>query len=308
MIPFEQFVDAIRRMTINRGNQHTKEVAPHKLCLLLAVVQAMEEGDIPDNKICYEPQLLGRYDYYFNLIRTNVNSTRAYYPFIYMDSDEFWNLHDYDGLKLEFSTYRARENLATSHRNVSNKIGFASFDKDLFTHLQDAKKRQIFLDEAIGRYFQGAIDQKQKFLRKFKEISPREKWRKVDENRSSTFRETILKAYDYTCAATGWKLNGENGSSLLEAAHIVPLKAKTDNRPQNGIALSPTIHVAMDRNLIVPGPDVCWHVSNFLIREAKTDEGASWLAQFHRLPLILPKEKHLRPTKSVLEWRLEHLI
>ena len=308
MIPFEQFVDAIRRMAINRGNQYTKEFAPHKLCLLLAVIQSIEEGDFQDNKFCYEPQLLGRYDYYFKLIRPNVNSTRAYYPFIFMDSDDFWNLHDNDGLKLEISTYRGREYLATGHRKVSNKIGFASFDKDLFAHLQDTNKRQIFREEIINRCFQGATDQKQNFLCNFKEISQREKWQKIDENRSPTFRDTILKAYDYTCAATGWKLNGENGSSLLEAAHIVPLKEKPDNRPQNGMALSPTIHVAMDRNLIVPGPDACWHASNFLIREAKTDKGAYWLAQFHGLPLILPKEKHLGPTQSALEWRLEHLI
>ena len=189
--------------------------------------------------------------------------------------------------KLEFSSSE-RTNIARNSSKVSEKIGFASLHKDLFTHLQDANCRKILRNKFIDHWFQRAFNQKQRFLNnliKLKELYPREKWRKVDEKRSSAFRKIILNAYDNTCAASGSKLKRVNGSSLLEAAHIIPLEVTTDKRPQNGIALLPTIHVAMDRDLIVPGPDYCWHASEFLKQEADTDEGARWLAQFHGLPL-----------------------
>ena len=63
----------------------------------------------------------------------------------------------------------------------------------------------------------------------------------------------------------------------------------------------------MDRNLIVPGPDYCWHVSEFLKQEADTDEGARWLAQFHGLSLKLPTENKLQPDQNALDWRLSRL-
>ena len=308
MIPFKQFVEAVGRIPINRsGNKYKKGFAPHKLCLLLAVIEAIEKDEFQDNKIRYRPQLLERYDYYFKLIDPNAESTGAYYPFINMDSVDLWNLHDNCGQKLKLSNRRERGKFAKSHCKVSENIGFASLDKDLFTHLQDAKKRQILRKKFIDHCFQDAVDRKQNFLYKLTEIAQIEKWRRVNEFRSRNFRDTILNTYDFTCAATGWKLKVQNGLSLLEAAHIVPLREKPDNRPQNGMALSPTIHKAMDNNLIAPGPDYCWHASKFLKREKETDEGAAWLAQFNGAPLILPMEKHLRPTKSVLEWRLEQL-
>ena len=51
------------------------------------------------------------------------------------------------------------------------------------------------------------------------------------------------------------------GSSLIEAAHIVPFSESHNDDPRNGMALTPTFHVALDRNLIAPGPDMKWRVS-----------------------------------------------
>ena len=239
---------------INHGNRYTKEIAPHKLCLLLAVIQAIEEGEIQDNKIRYDEQLLERYNYYYKLIRPNIKSTKFHYPFIHMDSANFWNLHNYCGQILEFSSSE-RTNLAMNSSKIPEKIGFASLHKDLFTHLQDANYRKILRNKFIDHWFQRASDHKQRFLNnlnKLKELYPREKWRKVSEKRSSAFRKIILNAYENTCAASGSKLKGVDGSPLLEAAHIIPLEVTTDNRPQNGMALLPTIHVGNGPKLDSP--------------------------------------------------------
>jgi putative restriction endonuclease len=50
----------------------------------------------------------------------------------------------------------------------------------------------------------------------------------------------------------------------VEAAHLIPFSESHDDDPRNGIALAPTLHWALDRYLIAPGPDYKWHVSPVL--------------------------------------------
>lgn len=62
--------------------------------------------------------------------------------------------------------------------------------------------------------------------------------------RESSFRRQVMDAYGSRCAVTRAQLN------LVDAAHIVPVKAQGIDDVSNGIALSPTIHRAYDNSLI----------------------------------------------------------
>lgn len=62
--------------------------------------------------------------------------------------------------------------------------------------------------------------------------------------RESSFRRQVMDAYGNRCAVTRAQLN------LVDAAHIVPVKAQGTDEVSNGIALSPTIHRAYDNSLI----------------------------------------------------------
>lgn len=50
----------------------------------------------------------------------------------------------------------------------------------------------------------------------------------------------------------------------MEAAPIVPFAQTKDDDPRNGIALAPSYHWAMDKNIIAPGPDLSRHVFEVL--------------------------------------------
>ncbi len=64
------------------------------------------------------------------------------------------------------------------------------------------------------------------------------------------FRQTLLKAYDYKCAITGF-----DAGEALEAAHIIPY-AKTENSdPTNGLLLRADLHTLFDLNLIAIHPE-----------------------------------------------------
>lgn len=103
------------------------------------------------------------------------------------------------------------------------------------------------------------------------------------------FRDSVLSAYEGKCAITDLC-----EPRLIEAAHI---KAWCDcNAPQerlspaNGIALSASLHLAYDNNLIGISPDLKCFVSPILLR--KTPEGTlagNLLRSINGKPLRNPK-------------------
>ena len=326
----EKFEDAFKKLNINRGNQHVIRQASHQPCILLAVIEAIEQGAIDENVIRYEPRLLERFDRYSDIV-TSVQTGRkkkAYYPFVFLDAKEFWNLHLMDG-RPALDTWQARNKLgSSSHHKVQQDTDFVSLAPDLYACLcDDPTARRRLRATLIDTWLPGhkkelwaAIRSASKWaadrdfetkenngLSSTSEGKPHRIWREIESNRDPKFRDAVLSAYGYQCAATGWRFEAVVGRTLLEAAHIIPLHQKPDNRPQNGMALTPTIHQAMDAHLIAPGPDLCWHASRVIKKASEKDSGAKWLASFDQRPIRLPPEVRFHPTKSVLEWRMEQL-
>lgn len=328
----EKFENAFRRLSINRGNQHVKEPAPHQPCLLLAVIEAIEQGTITENAIHYEPRLLEHFDRYSNIVKSQKagKKRKAHYPFVFLDAKDFWNLHLMPG-RPKLDTWQARNKLgSSSHHRVEEDTDFVELDPELYVCLRDdptarQRLRAALIDKwlsshkkelwaAIRSARAWAFDHKYGY----DTINPNDppaavdkpqtRWQKINPDRDPRFRDIVLSAYGYRCAATGWRFKtAGQAEKLLEAAHIIPLKENPDNRPQNGMALTPTVHKAMDARLIAPGPDLRWHASSTIRKAAKRDSGTRWLADLDQQPILLPPESYLRPTRSVLEWRMEHL-
>ncbi|MFP4138011.1 MAG: HNH endonuclease [Halomonas sp.] len=122
--------------------------------------------------------------------------------------------------------------------------------------------------------------------------------------RSAAFRSLVLEAYDYRCAASRLRYITPDYRFLVEAAHLVPFAEGQDDRPTNGLALTPNLHWAMDNHLIAPGPDHRWHVSptvDALVPDSR------WLCELDRQPLVLPRDPRWHPDRDALAWRLDHL-
>ena len=122
--------------------------------------------------------------------------------------------------------------------------------------------------------------------------------------RDPAFRRLVLEAYDYRCAASGWRLIVPGGPALAEAAHLIPFAETHDDHPRNGIALTPTFHRALDARLIAPGPDMKWYVSEVLDRRIP-DNGP--LVQIAGEDVIFHGNQRHRPREDALRWRVEHL-
>jgi putative restriction endonuclease len=123
--------------------------------------------------------------------------------------------------------------------------------------------------------------------------------------RDAAFRRLVLEAYDYRCAASGLRIIVPGGPCLVEAAHIKPFAVTFDDRPVNGIALSPTHHRAFDFNLISPDADLRWRVSP-VFDERIADHRE--LLGLEGKPVILGRDARYRPDPEMLAWRMGRLL
>jgi tetratricopeptide (TPR) repeat protein len=107
----------------------------------------------------------------------------------------------------------------------------------------------------------------------------------------SQFRQSLLEAYNYRCAITGFDVQ-----EALEAAHIIPYSDTENNHPSNGLLLRADLHTLFDLNLIAINPDTMQVYLTPNLRHTSYGE-------LHGKPLQLPKNKAYYPRKDALEWR-----
>lgn len=68
--------------------------------------------------------------------------------------------------------------------------------------------------------------------------------------RDASFRRSVNRAYDSTCAVTRLRIFDRNGRAEAQAAHIWAVSDGGPDVVQNGIALCSTVHWLFDRHLI----------------------------------------------------------
>lgn len=305
-----------------RLNVHTSDGqrSPHKVCMLLAVLDLAQSGALAQNRIAYGPGLIERFNTYFAAVAKHGAYPTAHYPFFHLSrplrggGGSFWHLHPVVGKESEF----ARLDSARSVRALSC-VEFASLDKDLYALLADDANIDALRAVLANHWFQlGWEDLAEKAAEERKISEYERELRRMagsapgtpsthgplpDEPvRSAAFRRVVLDAYDFTCAATGERVVVD-GAAMVQAAHIRPFADTGDNDPCNGMALTPDMHWAMDQHLIAPGPDLRWHVHARLEQPSHRFER---ILSVRGRPVRAPKERYL-PRRDVLEWRLERL-
>ncbi len=297
----ETYQDAFCRLRVDRaGNQFS----PHKPCMLLAVVELFESGKCPANVIRFDDVLLSRYAEYFELVKTEKDHLNPWMPFFHLRSAGFWQLVPLPGRQPVIEALSK----AGKKSHITDNIDHVRLEKDLVVLLSEASSRRALRETIIHHWFPDHAER----LRGQVEISKYEQaldaghaMLQVEVSyRTMAFRRLVREAYAFRCAASGWRIVLPDYKVLVEAAHIVPFCETQDDRPQNGIALTPNFHWAMDRNIIAPGPDMKWHVTKTLdVRIADYQP----LLALDGKPLLLPEDRKFYPDKDALKWRLDRL-
>jgi putative restriction endonuclease len=305
------YEDKIKRLVVNVSGGRA---SPHKLCMLLAVLDLARAGALPRNEILFAPPLLERYNRFFKAVRAGQNHPNPYFPFFHLSGRlrggqaSFWRLRALPGRE----SILAALHTARSSADIMSNVACATLDPDLFALLQDERAIDS-LAETIAQHWlkRGledllAIAQLSRLSSRYERALREPDVHVLAESlpppyvRDRAFRSVVVEAYDYRCAATGMRVVLSSGEAMVEAAHIHPFNVAGDDDPRNGIALSPDMHWAMDMFLIAPGPDFKWHVSPVLDNRIPDYRV---LLDIDGKPLIFPKETRFVPKQESLKWR-----
>jgi putative restriction endonuclease len=118
--------------------------------------------------------------------------------------------------------------------------------------------------------------------------------------REARFRLTVVPAYNYTCALTGYRLTTIDAGSIVEAAHIHEFADSRNNDPRNGLALCRNAHWSFDEGLWSL-TDTC-HVLVAADRFAEAGPDAYHLKRMAGAHLHLPTDPALHPDPCHLSW------
>lgn len=288
------------------------EPAPNKPILLLAVIDLIEQGAINENKIYPSPLLVETFLKYWHLVRNE--NPRIHYPFKYLRTEKFWHLHIKQG-KQE-NLLKKRE--FASFSQLAETIDYASLDEDLFVYLQYLATREVLRYTLIQTYFIKYAELFRAAIDDSREITSIENIliKSAEENnfnlledvkdevkRDRAFSKTIMRLYDYTCAACHYRIITENGESCVDAAHIFPFSESKDDSIGNGVSLCKLHHWAFDRGLFSIKEDYKMIVAS-TFSESGNDNFS--LHNLQSKPILLPKEKPFRPSVSMLRWHREN--
>ena len=300
-------------------NRRADRARPHKICMLLAVLDLARAGRLIDNMVLYGPELLERYSTYFEAVRAPGEALHAYYPFFHLKgrladgSPSFWHLVPQPGRADALRAMESPRRLS----DLTENVAYATLDPELHQLLQSEASID-FLSVALSQHwFHRGLQDLAAVVERSSRVSHYERTLRGVASialageplppayvRNPAFRRVVTQAYDYRCAASGVRILLPNGEAMVEAAHIHPFSEAGDDDPCNGLALSPDMHWAMDHNLIAPGPDFRWYVSRLL--DPRVPDYRS-LRDLDERELLLPMESRMYPKREALAWRLERL-
>jgi len=310
-----EYQDKFKRLFVNMSGGRA---SPHKLCMLLAVLDLARAGGLGDNRIAYAPPLLERYNRFFAAVKAPGDHPNPYFPFFHLAGKlrgggaSFWHLRPLPGRE----DVLAAMTTARSTSDITANIECATLDEELFNLLGQPDTLEALAETISSHWLDRGLQELRTVAAASSEISRYEQRLRLGPGpaameapppayvRDPAFRRVVTELYDYRCAATGVRILLPTGEAMVEAAHIHPFSEAGDDDPRNGLALTPNMHWAMDRNLIAPGPDLKWHVSPVL------DERVPDLAMLVGLEgktLILPTQARFAPKREALAWRIENL-
>ena len=306
MADLKNYIHAFSTLHVNRVQSRT---SPHKPVMLLSILALAGAGLLKENKIFYTQNLLDIFKSFFQTVAQQGDACNPYFPFFHLYKGEtFWHLKPIAGREAIVEALQT----VRGPSQITDNIEYAFLDDALFGLISATPDREILKQTLIERWFAASREQIRTVAAEEQQIALYEnelkEYRKAADSssqynekvRDTAFSRVVREAYDYRCAASGWRVILPDGTVMVEAAHLIPFSESQDNDPCNGIALAPNFHWALDRNILAPGPDLKWHVSKLL---DKRNRDYQELLELDKKPVILPRDKKYYPRMDALEWR-----
>ncbi|MFC3095400.1 HNH endonuclease [Alteromonas sediminis] len=145
---FDVYADELKKLNVDRSSGRAK---PHKVCLLFAVFDLIEDKQIRDNRILLNDELKLRFTHYFNKFRADGDRDNPYLPFFHLRSSSFWHHKLRSGVKYNHK-------YSVSEKSLNTYIEYVYLNEDLFALLKSEKQRNA-LRQCLSENFAELGDQ-----------------------------------------------------------------------------------------------------------------------------------------------------
>ena len=291
----EKWLGVLGNLRVDRK----KTIAPHKPLLLLVVAELAEQGALTETTLPLTGELVFRFLAFATIVaerRPQRPDIRL--PFYHLKSEGCWTPLDEDGRPATDRT-----------RAVAARI-----NDEFFACLYDQSFRLLMRRSLIARYFVDPRERTALYELVGIQVPPDDVVREDAQlyisdrgrGREARFRLTVVPAYNYTCALTGYRLTTTKSGSIVDAAHIHRFSDSRNNHPQNGIALCKNAHWLFDQGL--------WSLTDqheVIVAKERFDEsgeGHFLLSRMEKRVAFLPSDPAYWPDKSHLRWHREHVF
>ncbi len=302
-----------------RWSNDTRFRAPHKVFLLLAVLDLYDENKHRENFIELDQELSYLFQTYWSSTMSSFARGNILLPFFHLRSDGFWFLISKLGKEEILKAMRQIKTLA----QFSNLVLGAKLDDELHKLLKKKEIRQHFRSLLIFSYFSEGIQvrlinqtrinldshnySEQLLALEMKQTKTEAKFSNEGvekEVRGQGFRRAITFAYNHRCCLCGLRILTVEGHTVVDASHIVPWSLSQNDRPENGLALCKLCHWIFDKGLVHISIDYLIIVSQYLTAFQNLPNHVLTLT--HR-KLFLPEVSQFHPDKNALLWHKKNI-
>lgn len=129
--------DKLTSLHVDRSHGHPK---PHKVCLLLAIIDSLRDGTVTKNSFSIDGSLKARFGVHFQKLQKGNDSENILLPFYHLRTEGFWHFAVKLGMQEAFAELVANGG-PKSTKGLSNIIEYAFLDDTLFRYLKSEQGR-----------------------------------------------------------------------------------------------------------------------------------------------------------------------
>ncbi len=132
---------------LRRGGSKNEQ-KPHKLLMLLAVLDLFDQGYISENRIYFNEPLIVNFEKYFRLYGRENDWCQPGPPFFHLRSSTFWKHKVKPGRE---GTYQKLKTSGGGNQRILDNIEYVYLDEDIYSLLSEPLTRNKFRDFLIDR-------------------------------------------------------------------------------------------------------------------------------------------------------------
>lgn len=132
-------LDYEKRFSQLNANRSKGRVSPHKVAMLMAVMDLIEAEAITDNCILFDHALIEAFSRQFSKLATDADRDNPHLPFFHLQSEGFWKVKTLPGKAESW----AKLSTASSANVIREHVECAHLDDELFELLKNFAVREL---------------------------------------------------------------------------------------------------------------------------------------------------------------------